>query len=54
MFSFLDCKSVLGEDDSSMHEGSECEQNLAPPSSVVERKTENEIPQVENLNNSND
>ncbi len=25
LFGFLECKTMMGEDDSSMHEGSECE-----------------------------
>ena len=36
MFGFLDCKNLMAEDDSSMHEGSECEQNFAPPSSILD------------------
>ena len=31
LFGFLDCKNIMGEDDSSMHEGEESEPNYALP-----------------------
>ena len=40
LFGFLDCKNIVGEDDSSMHE--ESEQNLHPSISMLAKKTENE------------
>ena len=55
LFGFLDCKNIMGEDDSSMHE--ESEQNFNPSISLLAKKTENEQSQsdnIENLNNSID
>ena len=51
LFGFLDCKNIIGEDDSSMHE--ESEQNFAPSASMLAKRTENEQSQSENIENLN-
>lgn len=49
MFGFLDCKNLIKEDDSSMHEE---EHNFAPPSSIVDKHhSDHEQSQSENIEN---
>ena len=55
LFGFLDCKNIMGEDDSSMHE--ESENNFVPSNTPFAKQTENEQSKsdnIENLNNSID
>ena len=40
LFGFLDCKNIMGEDDSSMHE--ESENNFVPSNIPFAKQTENE------------